>query len=155
MSHRLLLLSPPRVKRFVHFAKLLVGYVSINLRGGDGGVAEERLHAPDVGAVREQVGREGVAEGVGGDALGNACGTGIARDHPLHGARSERLLVGLTLDPARRAIMRDENKRGDVRTRPEIFPEPITRLVGHKHQSRLCTLAADSELFLLYTHLVA
>ncbi len=48
----------------MNVAQVRVGDVRINLRRVDGGVAEELLDAPDIGAVREQVGREGVAERV-------------------------------------------------------------------------------------------
>jgi len=40
---------------------LAVGDVGVDLGGGDGGVAEEGLDAAEVGAVDEQVCREGMA----------------------------------------------------------------------------------------------
>src|SRR3954451_11977050 len=54
-------------------------YPSVDLGRGDRGVAEQLLDGPEVGAAVEQVGREGVAQGVRGDA---AVDRGVARPHP-------------------------------------------------------------------------
>jgi hypothetical protein len=45
--------------------------VGVDLGGGEGGVAEEGLDGTEVGPVVEEVGREGVAEFVGGDVEGD------------------------------------------------------------------------------------
>ncbi len=46
---------------FVDFAKVGVGDVSVDLGGGDVGVAEHGLDAAEVGAVHEEVGGERVS----------------------------------------------------------------------------------------------
>ena len=43
----------------------LPGDVGVDLGGGDVGMAQQHLHGAQVGAVVEQVGGEGVAQGVG------------------------------------------------------------------------------------------
>ena len=58
----------PWVCFVVGLAESLAGEVCVGLGGGEGLVAEEFLHGAEVGAVFEQVGGEGVAECVGGDA---------------------------------------------------------------------------------------
>ena len=49
-------------------------------------MAEERLDGADVGAIHEEVGGEGVAEGVGGDFFGDADGANSFVDDALDGA---------------------------------------------------------------------
>ena len=44
------------MKFLMHLSKLFVRDMSIYLGGGDGRVAEERLHRADIGAVAEKVG---------------------------------------------------------------------------------------------------
>lgn len=43
----------------------LIGHVSVDLRGSDGGMAEKLLDGAKVRSAFEQVGGVGVAEGVG------------------------------------------------------------------------------------------
>ena len=54
-----------------------IGYVSVNLRGGYAGVAEQGLHSADVRAVLQQVGGKAVAQGVGRNFFYNAGKTAI------------------------------------------------------------------------------
>ena len=49
---------------FVHRAQPLTADVSVPLGGGEVGVAQQLLHRPQVGAAVEEVGGEGVAQGV-------------------------------------------------------------------------------------------
>lgn len=58
----------------VFFAEALDGDVGVDLGGGQVGVAQEFLHAPEVGAVVQEVGGEGVPQGVRGGAEGEARG---------------------------------------------------------------------------------
>ena len=48
----------------VQLLHALAGNVRINLRGGDVGMPQEHLHHAQIRAVVEQVGSEGVAQGV-------------------------------------------------------------------------------------------
>jgi hypothetical protein len=57
---------------FMDFAQVRVGDVGVDLGRVDGGVAEELLDGADVGAVAEEVGREGVAERVRRDGARDA-----------------------------------------------------------------------------------
>ncbi len=43
----------------------LVGHVGVDLGGGEIRVAQQHLHYPQIGAMVEQMGGEGVAQGVG------------------------------------------------------------------------------------------
>lgn len=54
--------------------------VSVNLGGGNIGVAEEFLNDPEVGAIFQEVRGKGVAEKVGVDVLINAGGLGAFLD---------------------------------------------------------------------------
>ena len=62
----------PRVRLEEHLAQMLHGDVRVQLRGRHVGVAEHLLHAAQVGAAGEQMGRERVAERVGAGAA-RAC----------------------------------------------------------------------------------
>ena len=50
-------------------AQPLVEHMGVDLRGRDVGMAEHRLHAAQIGVVRQQVAGEGVAQHVRRDAL--------------------------------------------------------------------------------------
>ena len=55
----------PRVRGVVDGAQPLPTDMSVTLGGGEVGVTEQLLHGAEVGATVEQVGGEGVAQGVG------------------------------------------------------------------------------------------
>ncbi len=52
-------------------------HVGIDLRGADVAVAEEFLDDAEIGPAADQVGREAVAEGVGGNPLQQAAGPAV------------------------------------------------------------------------------
>ena len=67
----------------VHFhrsAQVAHFEMGVYFGGQDGFVAEEFLHGPDVGAALQQVSRERVAQGMGADGFGDACGCGAFAD---------------------------------------------------------------------------
>ena len=64
------------VRLEVRVAATPVGDVGVELGRREVGVAEHLLHAAQVGAALEQVGRERVAEQMGVDALGLEAGLG-------------------------------------------------------------------------------
>jgi hypothetical protein len=75
--------------------------VGVNLRGGYVPVPEELLHGADVVAVFQQVGGEGVAEGVGAGALGDAGMPDRVSDRPLKDGLMEvvtAVLAGRPID---------------------------------------------------------
>ncbi len=57
----------PRGEDHAGFAQAVIGDVGVDLGGGDVGVAEQRLHDPQVRAALQQVGRERVAQHVRAD----------------------------------------------------------------------------------------
>ena len=75
------------------FAKVLVGDVGVDLGGGNVGVAEHGLNGAEIGAVHEEVGGEGVTEGVRGDVLGDAGGAGATFDNALNAAGGEATII--------------------------------------------------------------
>ena len=77
------------VEAGVDLFEMLVGDVGVDLGGGDVGVAEQGLDGAEVGAVHEKVGSEAVAEGVGGNMLGDAGGACVFLDDALNGAGGE------------------------------------------------------------------
>ena len=52
------------------------GHVSVDLRGGEVGVAQHLLHRPQVGSALEQMGGERVAERVRRDVVGQLAPAG-------------------------------------------------------------------------------
>ena len=71
---------------FVDFFELGVCYVGVYLGCGDGFVAEHGLDRTDVGAGAEEVGCEGVAEGVRRDSLCDSGGFGGVFYYALDGS---------------------------------------------------------------------
>ena len=86
----------------------------INLRGGYVPVPEEFLHGSDVVAVFQQVSGEGVAEGVGAGALGDAGMPDRVSDRPL----KDGLMEVVTAVLAGRSLNVDSGGRGDPLSRP-------------------------------------
>ena len=78
-----------RVRLEVRLPPAAIGYVRVELGRPEVGVAEHLLHAAQVGAALEQVGREGVAEEVRMDAIRVEPGDGCepAQDQEGAGAR--------------------------------------------------------------------
>lgn len=86
------------MKLFVDFAEVRVSDVSVNLGGANVGVAKHSLDAAEVGAVHQEVGGEGVAEGVRGDVFGDAGGSCVVVDDALDGAGGEATEVAAGVD---------------------------------------------------------
>ncbi len=55
----------------VGFAQALPGDMGVDLGGGERGMAEQGLHAAQVGAGVQEMGGKGVAQFVGGDVEGD------------------------------------------------------------------------------------
>lgn len=81
------------MEAIVDFFKMRVGNVSIDLGGGDIGVAKHGLDGAQVGAVHEKVGSEAVAEGVWGNVLGDAGHFGVFLDDALNRASGEPAVI--------------------------------------------------------------
>ncbi len=71
-GHFRLFFSAARMRLVVDRHHLIDADLGVLLRGREGGVAEEFLDGAQVGAAIEQVGGEGVAQGVRGDVLEDA-----------------------------------------------------------------------------------
>ena len=80
----------PRVGVSVHGAKALGRHQRVDLRGADGGVAEQLLHGPDVGAVVEHVGGAGVAQHMGAQAAFQTGPLAVLRTTPQAPCRDRR-----------------------------------------------------------------
>ena len=68
-------------------SEVWVGDVGVDLGGGDVAVAEQGLDGAQVGAIHQEVGGKGVAQGVRADMLGDAGQQGIAGHQSLDAAR--------------------------------------------------------------------
>lgn len=75
------------------FFEVGIGDVGVDLSGGDVGVAEHGLDGAKVSAVHEEVSGEAVAQGVGGDVLGDAGEFGVFLDDAFDGTSSETTIV--------------------------------------------------------------
>ena len=67
--------------------------MSINLGGGDTGVAEHHLHAPNVRAVLEEVGREGMSDDVRGHPFRDTGLRRIVSYYSLHTAAVQTAVI--------------------------------------------------------------
>src|SRR4051812_35607008 len=112
----------------------------IDLRRIDGGMAEELLHRANVGAIREEVGGEGVAQDVRRDLLSDARLRGIRFDHALDRARSEALTTLATLG------MIHEERLAHIFPSLEIRTYRILCGRGEEDDAHLLALAAHGEL---------
>ena len=65
------------MKFFMDIPQFLVRNMRVNLCGRDRGVTEQRLDTADVGAVLQEIGRIGVAQGVWRHGLGNPGGARV------------------------------------------------------------------------------
>ena len=74
------------MKFLVDVAEMKIGDVSVNLGGGNIGVAEHSLNGTEVCAVHKKVGGETVAEGVGGDVFGDAGKASVFLDNAFNRA---------------------------------------------------------------------
>ncbi len=79
----------------VDSGQLRGGELSIALGGGEALVAEEFLNGAKVGAFFEQVGAEGVAQGVGVNVGRKAAQDGDALDDAANAARGETRLAAV------------------------------------------------------------
>ena len=64
----------------VELAEPFARHVRVDLGGRYVAVPEQHLHHPKVGAVIQQVGGEGVAQGMGGDRFGDSGHDRVALD---------------------------------------------------------------------------
>ena len=71
------------MKLLMHIPQLLVSHMGVYLRRGYIGVSQHHLYAPDVGPVREQIGRETVADDVRSHFLGDAGDDGVMGNDTL------------------------------------------------------------------------
>ena len=81
------------MEAFVDFAKMLVGYVCINLSCADVGMTEKGLDGANIGAVHEKVGSKTMTKGVWGDFLGNASLASIFLNNAFDTARSKTAII--------------------------------------------------------------
>ena len=116
------------------------GDVRINLRGGEIAVAEQHLHHAQVGAVIDEMGRKGMAQGVRRDGGANADGNRIIMNELPESAAVHRS-----------AARRDEQhiaKPPVVQQRARlasITRDHLRRLLAHRHEAHLVALAAYAQ----------
>lgn len=82
------------VELFMHLVKSLICDVRVDLRGGNGGVAEHFLDGADVGAVNEEFCGKGVAENMRRDAFDNAGVKGSCADDVFDRDGREAMFFG-------------------------------------------------------------
>ncbi len=80
--------------------------MGVDLGGGEAGVAEEFLDGAQVGAGLEQVGGEGVAQGVRADAMLSAGAQQMAMDDAADAAGGEGAAAGVQKQPWERGRVR-------------------------------------------------
>ena len=68
---------------------MCIGYMRINLGGGNIGMAEHGLNRANIGAVHEEIGGEGMAKSMRGDMFGDAGLFSVFFDNALDRASGE------------------------------------------------------------------
>lgn len=71
------------VKFFVHFTKLLISDVGVNLRGSNTGVAKHGLDTANVGAIAKEIGGKAVTKYVWCNFFRNTGEHGVLMNEPL------------------------------------------------------------------------
>lgn len=123
-----------------------VGDVGVNLSGTNVGVAEESLDRADVSAVHEEVGSEGMAEGVGCDMLGDASCASVLLDHTLDAARSETTVISGSINGLEVfAVIEKEGGKGIVTSR-KIVSYGIGGGLGDENGTILVSFSPYDEL---------
>ncbi len=122
----------------MHFAQMRVGHVSVDLGGVDRGVAEELLDRADIGAIAQEVGREGVAKRVGGDHVRDPGPRHVALQVPLDVPWSNP--VELIRPPI------DKERLLHVFARLEVVTHRLFGSRGEEDDSHLLAFAAYREL---------
>ena len=114
--------------------------VRVDLRGRQVAVSEQHLHHPQVGAVIEQVGRKGMAQGVRRQLFADAGLARVALDdvpeglarHAITAARGKQV-IGL-------AFEQDLTARAPVE-----FPDRAHRLLAERNESLAIALAENAD----------
>lgn len=126
-------------------AEVGVGDVGVDLGGADVGVAEEGLDGAEVGTVHEEVGREGVAEGVGGDIFSNTGEAGVFFDDALDGARGETAKIAGVINGLEVfAVVKKKGGEG-IGARVEIITDAVGGGFGDEDGAIFFAFTADDE----------
>ena len=128
------------------FFEVLVGDVSVDLGGGDVGVAEHGLDGAEVGAIHEKVGSEAVAEGVWGNVLGDTGHFGVFLDDTLDGARSEAAEVAGSIGGLEIFAIIKEERVERICAGIEVVGEAFGSGDRDEDRAVFATFTADDEL---------
>ena len=138
--------STPRVMVGMQLLEALARDMGVDLRGGDVGVSKQELDHAQVGAMVEQMGGEGVAQGVRRQRRVDARVQGVALEQgpehlPRHAGRHALVRLAAALgDEQEIAVAAAQNQRPGLL---RIAPQPEGRLLAERHQPVLAALAAD------------
>lgn len=120
--------------------------MGVDLGGADVGVTEEGLDGADIGTIHEEIGGEGMAEGVRGDVLGDAGLPRVFFDHALDGSRREAAVVARGVDGALVfAVVEKEGVKGIVAD-GEIISDGTSGGLGDEDGAVFVSLATNDEL---------
>ena len=133
------------VELVVDFFEMRVGDVGVDLGRADIVVAEEGLDGAEVGAVHEEVGGKGVAEGVGGDVLCDAGEAGVFFDNALDGAGGETAVVAGIVNGLEIAGIVEKEGGEVVGTDGEVVLYRFGGGVADEDGAVFLALAADGE----------
>ena len=126
----------------------LAGDVGVDGGGGDVGVAQQHLHGAQVGAVVEQVGGEGVAQGVGGQGGGDVGGFGLFfHDHPEHHPGHAATPGG---DEQVAALLPTQDGRAAL---GQVAAQPLAGYLAEGHQALLGALAQHPQHAVIQAHI--
>ena len=145
------------LKFVVHFLEMRVGYVSVDLGGGDIAVPQHRLNRAQVGAIHQQVGSKRVAQSVRGDMLGDAGRLSIFADDSLDRAGGQTAgfaeIDAIALDDVARIIEKEWLE--PVRPGLQILLDRIGSRLTDEDRAVFTTLTPDGEFSPIQVELVA
>lgn len=119
--------------------------MGVDLSGADVGVAEHGLDGADVGAVHEEIGGKTVAEGVGGDMLGDAGCTSVFFDDAFDGAGGETAEITRSVNFALTATIVEEEWSESILAFVEIGGNPVGGGGRNENGAIFAAFAANDE----------
>lgn len=122
-----------------------VSHMRIDLSGGNIAVAQQRLYAPEIRSVHEQISGERVSECMRRHMLGNAGHQGVPGYHSLDAAGSQAMKVAAHVNLLVAAIA-DKERTHRVSTLIQVLLNPTGRGRADEYRPVFLALTAYHEL---------
>lgn len=134
------------VEFFVNFAEVGVGDMSINLSGADVTMAEHGLNGAQIGAVHQEVGGEGMTEGMGSDMLSDTGEASVFFNDAFDGTGSEATEIARSIGGLPVFAVIEKKGRERIRAGGEIIVDAIGGGRINKNHAIFLAFATNDKL---------